>query len=487
MASVSNDPGGLKRVLFMDREGRRRTIRLGKVSKSIAQSLKLRVERILAASIGGGTPDRETARWLVDLDDATHGKLAAAGLMAPRGSTTLGGWLEKYLGEKARDLKPESLRKLHQTEAKLLAYFTPETSLRGIKPAQAAEWRSGLKAAGLSEAAVKTHSGNAKGIMAEAKRRELVPSNPFALLKGGPTPSQETRYITPEETEAVLAACPDVEWATLFGLARLAGLRVPSETHRLTWADVDWERGRLLVRSPKTERWAGKDRREVPITPRLHKLLQDHFDEAEPGRDRLVSIGGKGAVHRRVRVICKRAGVEPWPRLWQTLRASCEKEWAMTFPQYAVSKWIGHSIGVSGRHYANDVPDELFDKAAQNAAQHVAESTGTGGKPVGEPEPVGCGISPSCNDLHQDSAQCNDEEKWSRGESNPRPPCENTGENDTSGGGGGAKSGAVEPVPPASDPMTDPDLEALIQAWPALPEAVKGRILGLVEGAGLGG
>jgi hypothetical protein len=36
----------------------------------------------------------------------------------------------------------------------------------------------------------------------------------------------------------------------------------------------------------------------------------------------------------------------------------------MSFPQYAVSKWIGHSITVSGRHYANAVPDEIFDRAA---------------------------------------------------------------------------------------------------------------------------
>ena len=36
----------------------------------------------------------------------------------------------------------------------------------------------------------------------------------------------------------------------------------------------------------------------------------------------------------------------------------------MFFPQYAVSKWIGHSITISGRHYANDVPDELLDKAS---------------------------------------------------------------------------------------------------------------------------
>jgi len=55
--------------------------------------------------------------------------------------------------------------------------------------------------------------------------------------------------------------------------------------------------------------------------------------------------------------------VEPWKRLWQTLRQSCEQEWAMEgVPQFAVSLWMGHSMTVSGRHYANNVPDELFDR-----------------------------------------------------------------------------------------------------------------------------
>jgi len=40
----------------------------------------------------------------------------------------------------------------------------------------------------------------------------------------------------------------------------------------------------------------------------------------------------------------------------------------LRFPQFAVSKWIGHSIIVSGKHYANAVPDELFDKAVGGGA-----------------------------------------------------------------------------------------------------------------------
>ena len=31
-------------------------------------------------------------------------------------------------------------------------------------------------------------------------------------------------------------------------------------------------------------------------------------------------------------------------------------------PQFSVSLRIGHSMTVSGRHYVNNVPDELFDR-----------------------------------------------------------------------------------------------------------------------------
>jgi hypothetical protein len=56
-------------------------------------------------------------------------------------------------------------------------------------------------------------------------------------------------------------------------------------------------------------------------------------------------------------------------------------------PQFAVSKWIGHSIEVSGKHYANAVPDELLAKAAtgakgaaQKAAQQAPETSSKGQK-----------------------------------------------------------------------------------------------------------
>ena len=80
-----------------------------------------------------------------------------------------------------------------------------------------------------------------------------------------------------------------------------------------------------------------------------------------------------GDLYRAVCELARLMGVAPWKRLWQTLRSSCEKQWAMTLPQFAVSHWMGHSIEVSGKHYTNAVHEELFDKAAgQTGAHHIS-------------------------------------------------------------------------------------------------------------------
>jgi integrase len=100
-------------------------------------------------------------------------------------------------------------------------------------------------------------------------------------------------------------------------------------THPLvTFRDVQWEKDRLIVRSPKTEQHKGHDQRIVPIVPKLMSLLQDAREALPDGAsDLIVTIRGHGHLHDGLHRIIKRAQVEPWPRLWQTLRSSCEKEW----------------------------------------------------------------------------------------------------------------------------------------------------------------
>ncbi len=84
MASVSCDANGTKRVLFVNGAGVRKAIRLGDVPVKAAEAFRLRVEALNAASITGTPIDVETARWVADLPDVTHARLARVGLVAQR-------------------------------------------------------------------------------------------------------------------------------------------------------------------------------------------------------------------------------------------------------------------------------------------------------------------------------------------------------------------------------------------------------------------
>ena len=100
----------------------------------------------------------------------------------------------------------------------------------------------------------------------------------------------------------------------------------------------------------------------------------------------------------------------------------------MTLPQYAVSKWIGHSIEVSGKHYANHVPDELFDKASktgetkavQNVEQSASESARKHSQSENDQSEQVEYNSNDCEGLRLPASRSEQLGKWSRGESNPR-------------------------------------------------------------------
>jgi integrase len=375
MASVSND-GGLFRVLWVDGD-RRLALRLGRVSQRHAEDVARHVEELMRAKQTRHPVDGRTVAWLTNTTDDLHRRLSDAGLCLPRATGTLGGLLRLVLAERKADLKPESLRRLQQTADKLIAALGDDRALHTITPADAAHWRAELTRAGLSMATVKAHVGNAKTLIGEAVRRGILTTNPLAGLKGGVTAHRSGRIVSAEELAKVIDAAPSLEWKCIIGLAGWAGLRHPSETSLVRWADVDFAAGRLRVRSPKTERHPGHAERLVPIEPALAALLQAQYDAAPEGTVNVVNLTGRGGRRRTLAAIIRRAGLEPWPDLWQTLRRSCEVRWATVHPQFAVSKWIGHSLTVSGRHYANVVPDELFQRvsgqAAQKAAQHPPE------------------------------------------------------------------------------------------------------------------
>src|SRR5687768_15912931 len=102
MASVVDDPNGRKRILFIGADGKRRAIRLGKATAKQADAFKVKVEQLVSASILGHSPDDETSRWVAGLNDVTHGRLAAVGLVKGRGRThtTLEAFVDAYIADR---------------------------------------------------------------------------------------------------------------------------------------------------------------------------------------------------------------------------------------------------------------------------------------------------------------------------------------------------------------------------------------------------
>lgn len=360
MASITTQPNGRRTVQFVGLDGCRRSIRLGKVGKAVAESVKLRIERLLAAKLTGEPVDPETSLWLQRIDDAFAERLSRVGLIEPRESAALGDMVDRYI-ERRTDLKPKSRKILRNAGDRLVDYFGSDRLIRDITVADAQDWRRWMLGQGLSEATTRTYSRGAKQIFKDAVQRKVLAENPFAALPAGSIANQNDRIVTIEEIEKVLAACPSQQWRMLIALCRFGGLRCPSETHLLRWQDVDLDRGRMRVRSPKTEHHIGHESRVVPIQP---ALLREFVRTQELDDDSTTVITlTRHNLHKRMARFIARSGVEPWADPFHCLRRSCETEWAEQFPEFAVVKWIGNSVVVARKHYLK-VTDSLMERVS---------------------------------------------------------------------------------------------------------------------------
>lgn len=389
MASIGRDANGFKRVLFVAKDGSRKTVRLGKCSQRDAEAFKIKLEALHSAKLLGGTLDRETSLWLSTLGDDLHGKLVAVGLVEPRAKIMdganderlLGPFLRSYLAGRT-DVKPWTISNFAQAQGHLNKYFGEDKPLADITPADAEDYRRSLLKT-LSPNTARRHCGRARQFFTYAVKKRLLVVNPFSELKGITVSGNAARmqFISRDVAAQVLDACPDAQWRLIFALSRFGGLRCPSEHLGLKWSDVDWARNRMRVPSPKTEHHEGKAERIIPLFPELRPHLEAAFDEAPEGTEYVVSRYrnvGKAGTNLRTQFlrILNRAGLTPWPKLFHNLRASRETELAGEHPLHVVCQWIGNSQLIAAKHYLT-VGESDFAKAAQIPAQQTAATPET--------------------------------------------------------------------------------------------------------------
>ncbi len=381
----------------LDKQGRRRpTIPLRNLTKAQATTAKGYIESLASSKRAGVPMDGPTADWLASIGSDLRGRLVALGLCEPPKQaepepqpleTTLGAFLAGYVAERD-DVKPATRIVYGHTRRCLTDYFGTDRPLRTITAGDAKDWRRWLSRAkneknpaeggqGLSDNTVRRRCSIAKQFLADAVDRELIVRNPFGTLEGLTVGANESRdyFVTRDETAAVINACPDAQWKLLFALSRYGGLRCPSEHLGLTWGDVEFERARIVVRSPKTAHHEGKDQRIVPLFPELLPYLQAVRDEleADPEFDPKPNPISKLPIITRyrdknanlrtqlLRIIAK-AKLTPWPKLFQNLRASRATELAAEFPAHVAAEWMGHSTVIADKHYWR-VTDADFDRA----------------------------------------------------------------------------------------------------------------------------
>ena len=388
IASISCEPNGRKAIRFKAADGIRKWVRLGKTTLRHAQAVKARVEELNAAVRNGVPIDDDTAAWLRKASDGLREKLAAVGLADSRRRVSVAAFIEEYIAKRT-GAKPRSRTMLKLAAGRLLGVLDGNQALRDVTPAEADACLDRLRAKGYAPATIGATIKRARQFFRAAVRARLIPDSPFEDVKPPPeTNAARKHFIDRAATGQLFEACPNGEWRLLVALARWGGLRMPSEPQALEWSGVNWERDRFWVPSPKTEGHAGKSGRWVPIFPELRPHLEEAWERAPEGAQYVVSHGRRqgGDVNLRtgLRRIILKAGLKPWPRLWQNLRASRETELAETFPLHVVCEWIGNSARVAAKHYLQ-VTEADYGRAATAAGQNPGQQNAANGRLPSQP------------------------------------------------------------------------------------------------------
>ena len=377
MASITKQSNGRKTVQVKCPDGKRRSLRLGKVSSKVAGEVKTNVERIVAAKTTGQALDLHTARWLADISDELHERVVKIGLAEPRESTarrTVEQVVTEF-GENRKDVKASTRAAWHQGHSSFTAFVGADLFIDEVTIANADDWWQSMIADGLKQATIRKRVRTVKTLINWAIRRGYLIKSPVSHLASTSIDGAAKPYVTRDVALKVIDKLPDYRWRLLFALGRFAGLRLPSEAFALRWSHVDWENDRIRVQVPKLEHIPGKGERVIPIFADLRDYLLTAFEQAEPGDDRVIALPTTTDAWRRkvVATAIKAAGVEPWSHVFHALRASCETDLMRSFPSHIVCKWIGHGLAVAERNYLQTTDDDFAKASGQKAVQNPVQ------------------------------------------------------------------------------------------------------------------
>lgn len=356
--------------------GKTKQLGLPGAKRKAAEQVQRHVDELLSAKRYGTSVEASTLSWLQACDKEVREKLEQQGLIEPAAvGTTLGEQLTRFL--QTREGKADSTYKNYvQVDKRLRECFGPVVDPIRLTFADADRFRSWcLDIAGLGENTTRKRCSQAATFWRWMMRHKAATQNIFEdVPKSVGSAIDRKPFVEAATITQLLTVVTDPEWRALIVLGRYGGLRVPSEPFAMEWQDVDWERGQIVVNSRKTAH-QNKPRRTIPLFSELEPELMSLAESQEKGATfcfpRLREKSGN--VREPLEKMIRRAKLEPWSNLWNSLRSTRETELAATFPIHVVCEWMGNTTAVAMRNYLKATPAD-FDRARapKNAPKVIA-------------------------------------------------------------------------------------------------------------------
>lgn len=365
-------------IQFKDPNHRCRTITLGfsKYTAKVAMDLKEVVEKLLFKKLTSDpTLDKRTLTWIETASPDIRKKLAKVGLfeevLPPKQYTCKELW-DAFIQERKKrveegTLEEATLKADLTIRRRFLKFFDSRTTLSELNKERMLEWRAALPK--LSETRKQNSEATVTGTIIKAMtvfnwavEQKWIKESPLKdVPRGSYRNPDNDRNITIDEYHRLLDACRCYDWKVIFALARIGGLRAPSEVRCLRWSDVKWDEGVLIVTSPKTKRYKGKDKRCVPLFPALREILENYPDCDKTDSEFVVDCNRvpKTSFGTQFGRIAKAAGLGKIPRPFDNMRASRSNEIYAAHGPFYESKWIGHSQKVAFDCYLQIRPEDI--------------------------------------------------------------------------------------------------------------------------------
>ncbi len=442
MASIARTKNGTTRILFYNGEGYRKALYLGKCSKADSEKIKHRVESVLAAGILGRSIDQEDATWLATFPKVRE-KFELVGLIQPtepakeKESPTLAEFLKGFVERYGSTKKPATRVVWQQVIDTLVAFMPKGIRMDAINTGHCRDFVEKMRRKKMADSTIHKRLTFCRQFFKDAVEWKVIIENPFTSIKVQRGSELSNVFVSRQTIDALMAKA-NTRWQVIIALARYGGLRTPSETLSIKWADIDWESGRMHVPEPKMEHHKGRGVRVCPLFPELRRVLEKARAEAPQDAEFVVDAqayrdaakGGNGWSSANLRTqfiksVLKKAKVEPWVRLFHSMRASRQTELLHEYPIHVVCRWLGNSPEVARKHYALTTEEDFAKAASFEGALNTTRA---------EPDLVQNerGSEESPNGAEEDSTKENAGEtddfpqrssngQWRRRELNPRP------------------------------------------------------------------